>query len=57
MSRYLDNKMETKKKWWIILGVIFFILFICDMRLKTVIYAIESEKINNPVKIESNPRK
>ena len=45
------KKWKQKKKWIIILGIIFFILFICDMRLKTVIYTIESEKINNPVKI------
>ncbi len=45
------KKWKQKKKWLIILGVIFFILLVCDMRLKTVIYKIESEKMNNPVKI------
>ncbi len=43
--------MKQKKKWLIILGSLFLVLLVCDMRLKTVIYTIESEKINNPVKI------
>lgn len=46
--------MSRYKKWrklFIIAGILLVLLLACDMRLKTVFYTIESEKIDQPVRI------
>ncbi len=44
-------KLKKKKKLIIIVVILIFILIACDMRLKTVVYTIESDKISQPVTI------
>jgi predicted MPP superfamily phosphohydrolase len=46
-------KTIFKKKWiWCLaIAFVFLILFACDVRLKTVCYSVESDKITAPVRI------
>ena len=44
-------KSKKKKKLIIIIIVLLFILIACDMRLKTVVYTIESDKVSQTVKL------
>lgn len=46
-------KTIFKKKWiWcLVIAFVFLILFACDVRLKTVYYSVESDKITAPVRI------
>ena len=52
------QEMKNRKKWsqkglWLCLGMLGMtaVLAVCDMRLKTVFYRIEAEKIQSPVRI------
>lgn len=40
-----------KKKILIVVVIVLLLILICDMRLKTVTYIIETDKLNNPVKV------
>lgn len=51
----MGKGLEKKKKKWRLFGVlaalIVLIFIVCDARLKTVLYTVESEKVKHPVRI------
>ncbi len=51
MNEKKKQKKDRKRKWWHQLIILAIILVICDPRLKTVRYTLESTKIDTPIKI------
>ena len=47
----MKTMFKKKRIWCLAVAFVFLILFACDIRLRTVYYAVDSDKITSPVRI------
>lgn len=46
-----QKRIWSKKKICVIAGIILILIFACDMRMKTVVYTIETDKLEEPLRL------
>lgn len=46
-----EQKGRNKKKIFLIIGILLILILISDMRLKTVVYTVETEKVSQPIRL------